>query len=990
MENENELHLKKGLDVIQSMIDISADRLEGLRTQCNSSAELTQQEIRTLETKLVKMFSELLIRKEKLPKNLQNISNNGREIKQWLRVVGLSGDSLNAVIHSVNSLEMLICKNEIELRKILTDNSQVRDEEVRRLIRAMNCLKICQSCIKNGRKDQSDLFWDSWDRHHHTQLKQGTSPRNEKGKVNYKVNRHQHPHTMNYDSQINSHEQQSPLELSPPDHVQVQSSDELSFHTLTPSPSPPNSPANNSKSKTKGFPTTPPPKKKHQTLVSATSGFGTPPPHSNNIGASCNTVPHPNGGQINSLDQQFLSKSRSHEFHLQQQLQIQEYNNQESQLQHSVKNQENNHATLTSSNSHQPSSTQYTSNSDSIMTDSGIHIHSSATTINKSECNSNVSYNMPTPRSRLHTEPGPDTDIGESMTSNSLTVPRSPCTPIITRGMGHMIQHRFTKNFRVTACTCDLCNKQMFFGFKCTECKYRCHKDCKPNVPPSCGLPQEFVDEFKKTLQSDNIVSNTSPSLGSRNFLSSNRRDKSRIQPHNVHGPDSSSAGSSCNSSSPSSPALLNSFNYQTPAPSTKSQFNFPEVSPSTIANGNNQKSIRITTTTIDDSGNGSELEKQKADYYQGSQIQHTESVMTNSITYKQQNLSELTDTHKSNDSDKTMSLTGSNSTSTDSDRTPVRLDSMEERESANWPRQNSLSLKEWDIPYDDLKLLEKIGKGRFGTVHRALWHGDVAVKILKPDYLDDESTIEAFKLEVATFKKTRHENLVLFMGACMKPPRLAIVTSLCKGSTLYTHIHLRKDKFTLNRTTLVAQQISQGMGYLHARGIVHKDLKTKNIFLENGKVIITDFGLFSATKLSYTEHGLGIARGWLCYLAPELIKGLKPFRPTDEDLPFSKGSDVHAFGTVWYELLCGEFPFKSQPHESVIWQVGRGMKQTLANLQASRDIKDILMMCWAFEVDTRPDFAKLLQLLERLPKKRLARSPSHPVQLSRSAESVF
>lgn len=88
MENQNETNLKRGLDVIQSMIDISADRLEGLRTQCNSSAELTQHEIRTLESKLVKMFSELLIRKEKLPKTLQNVSTNGREIKQWLRVVG--------------------------------------------------------------------------------------------------------------------------------------------------------------------------------------------------------------------------------------------------------------------------------------------------------------------------------------------------------------------------------------------------------------------------------------------------------------------------------------------------------------------------------------------------------------------------------------------------------------------------------------------------------------------------------------------------------------------------------------------------------------------------------------------------------------------------------------------------------------------------------------------------------------------------------------
>lgn len=65
----------------------------------------------------------------------------------------------------------------------------------------------------------------------------------------------------------------------------------------------------------------------------------------------------------------------------------------------------------------------------------------------------------------------------------------------------------------------------------------------------------------------------------------------------------------------------------------------------------------------------------------------------------------------------------------------------------------------------------------------------------------------------MATFRKTRHENLVLFMGACMKPPCLAIVTSMSKGMTLYTHIHLRKDKFNMNKTTIIAQQISQVCG---------------------------------------------------------------------------------------------------------------------------------------------------------------------------------
>jgi kinase suppressor of Ras 2 len=51
-------------------------------------------------------------------------------------------------------------------------------------------------------------------------------------------------------------------------------------------------------------------------------------------------------------------------------------------------------------------------------------------------------------------------------------------------------------------------------------------------------------------------------------------------------------------------------------------------------------------------------------------------------------------------------------------------------------------------------------------------------------------------------------------MGACMKLPRLAIVTSMCKGMTLYTHIHLRKDKFNMNKTTIVAQQISQASSH--------------------------------------------------------------------------------------------------------------------------------------------------------------------------------
>lgn len=88
MDNDFE-SLRQKVDVIQSMIDISSDRLEALRTQCVTSAELTKQEIRKLETKLAKMFSELLIAKIKLTQRLpKGLQSTGSELKQWLKVVG--------------------------------------------------------------------------------------------------------------------------------------------------------------------------------------------------------------------------------------------------------------------------------------------------------------------------------------------------------------------------------------------------------------------------------------------------------------------------------------------------------------------------------------------------------------------------------------------------------------------------------------------------------------------------------------------------------------------------------------------------------------------------------------------------------------------------------------------------------------------------------------------------------------------------------------
>lgn len=66
--------------------------------------------------------------------------------------------------------------------------------------------------------------------------------------------------------------------------------------------------------------------------------------------------------------------------------------------------------------------------------------------------------------------------------------------------------------------------------------------------------------------------------------------------------------------------------------------------------------------------------------------------------------------------------------------------------------------------------------QGRWGKVFRGRWHGEVAIRLVEVDGNNQEH-LKLFKKEVMNYRQTRHENVILFMGACMAPPHLAIVT---------------------------------------------------------------------------------------------------------------------------------------------------------------------------------------------------------------------
>uniref|UniRef100_A0A183BPG0 Raf homolog serine/threonine-protein kinase n=1 Tax=Globodera pallida TaxID=36090 RepID=A0A183BPG0_GLOPA len=266
-------------------------------------------------------------------------------------------------------------------------------------------------------------------------------------------------------------------------------------------------------------------------------------------------------------------------------------------------------------------------------------------------------------------------------------------------------------------------------------------------------------------------------------------------------------------------------------------------------------------------------------------------------------------------------------------------------------------NMEDWAIRHEDVLFREKIGNGSFGTVYKADYFGTVAVKKLNISNPGAELLL-AFKNEVTVLKKARHGNVLNFLGV-IKEPELAIVTQWCQGSSLYRHIHVVEPRveFETQPVLDICKQISQGMDYLHSRGVIHRDLKTNNIFLTEGTTVkIGDFGL--ATIKSRTNALDGAPNpnptGSILWMAPEVIR-------MDCPEPYSTKSDVYSFGICVYELLTSKLPYEGiKNRDQILWMVGSGrLRPSIKDLRSDtpKQLRQIFEQCTRFQRDGRPEF---------------------------------
>uniref|UniRef100_A0A8D3CZX8 non-specific serine/threonine protein kinase n=1 Tax=Scophthalmus maximus TaxID=52904 RepID=A0A8D3CZX8_SCOMX len=286
-------------------------------------------------------------------------------------------------------------------------------------------------------------------------------------------------------------------------------------------------------------------------------------------------------------------------------------------------------------------------------------------------------------------------------------------------------------------------------------------------------------------------------------------------------------------------------------------------------------------------------------------------------------------------------------------------------------------SSDDWEISEGQITLGQRIGSGSFGTVFKGKWHGDVAVKMLNVTAPTPQQ-LQAFKNEVGVLRKTRHVNILLFMGYTTKP-QLAIVTQWCEGSSLYHHLHIIETKFEMIKLIDIARQTAQGMDYLHAKSIIHRDLKSNNIFLhEDLTVKIGDFGLATVKSRWSGSHQFEQLSGSILWMAPEVIR-------LQDKNPYSFQSDVYAFGIVLYELMSGALPYSNiNNRDQIIFMVGRGyLSPDLSKVRSNcpKAMKRLMADCLKKKREERPLFPQILASIELLARSlpKIHRSASEP-----------
>lgn len=208
-------------------------------------------------------------------------------------------------------------------------------------------------------------------------------------------------------------------------------------------------------------------------------------------------------------------------------------------------------------------------------------------------------------------------------------------------------------------------------------------------------------------------------------------------------------------------------------------------------------------------------------------------------------------------------------------------------------------------------EILRKIGDGGMAFVYQArdkLLNRIVAVKVLRPEFVDDQEFLVKFKREAEAVASLSHPNIVNVYDVGEDGKVHYIVMEYVDGQNLKEII---QDEGSLEEYTAldIAKQIARALSAAHRNGIIHRDIKPHNILIskDGRQVKVADFGIAKAVSSS-TMTNMGSVIGSVHYISPEQAKGKH----------LTSNADLYSLGIVLYEMIIGRVPFSGDSPISI------------------------------------------------------------------------
>ncbi|KAI5515054.1 protein kinase protein [Trichomonas vaginalis G3] len=263
--------------------------------------------------------------------------------------------------------------------------------------------------------------------------------------------------------------------------------------------------------------------------------------------------------------------------------------------------------------------------------------------------------------------------------------------------------------------------------------------------------------------------------------------------------------------------------------------------------------------------------------------------------------------------------------------------------------------LQTYVIDPSNYDLIEQIGIGGFSEVWLAedKRTGDkVAYKKIRTDI--SQSALQTYVREITTMAKAEHPFFLKLIGFSVTSP-LVIITEYIANCSLFRfrRNETRRQKLTPTVRTNIALCLAYGMKYLHSLGIIHRDLKSMNILLDDNLLPkLCDFGV---ARFLSSDEPMTRSAGTPNWMAPEL----------HNDADYGPEVDVYSYGMILYELLTDEIPWKNLDPISVLRKVGVEKQRPRLPQRTDPFLKNLIESCWAEDPKDRPQFKEIYDLFK-------------------------